>query len=178
MTVNACNYFTALWHLKEMVWMKQRLNFKSSLPESNRLYIVREVQGWPGLCQQHKRFYSDSATSPGHHVWVHHFEMSVLQGAHWLFQTNENHWGLSQGCKEGVTFIKFAACGWALPCSSMSSLRVSHVLLNCLVHIIVKQDTVTLSISCYTMWKKISINQLFWVQIHTCHVLPSWQLFL
>jgi hypothetical protein len=51
---------------------------------------------------QHDRFYPDSVASSGHHFWVHQqFEISVFVGPTTLVKTNENHCGLSQGCKKG-----------------------------------------------------------------------------
>lgn len=102
----------------------QTLTFQDILPLHQHIFFGILASYW---CQHHRRFYPDSTGSSGHHVWVH-FEISALHGAPCLVQTNQNHWQLSQVCKEGVTFIKFAAYGWALPLSSMSSLRVSQVL--------------------------------------------------
>jgi hypothetical protein len=52
-------------------------------------------------CQQHERFYSECVASSKYRIWVHHrFEISTLLGAPSVVQTNENHWGLNEGCEE------------------------------------------------------------------------------
>jgi hypothetical protein len=42
--------------------------------------------------------------------------------------------------------------------------------------IIAKQINVMLCINCYIMWKKINMNNAFWIPKHTCHDLASWWL--
>jgi hypothetical protein len=90
---------------------------------------------------------------------------------------NADHWGLSQGCKEGSSWF-FSPL---LPMSPSSNLPYGNkchavgwswqfpgsFLPNHLVRIIPKQVIVILCINCYIMWKKINMNHFF-TSHHSC----------
>jgi hypothetical protein len=109
--------------------------------------------------------------------------MSVL-GAPSLVQTIENHCGLSQGCKEGVSLFPSPLLPVSpssnLPCVDKHCHAVGDLwqflrclLPNCLVNNIVKQVNMILCINCYTMWKKINMNHSFESQNTLAMILPA-----
>lgn len=59
------------------------------------------------LCQQHKMFYSDCVASSGDSIWLSSSEVwnFCLPRCIFIGPNNENHWGLSLGCKEGGSWF-------------------------------------------------------------------------
>jgi hypothetical protein len=107
-----------------------------------------------------------------------------------LAQTYENHWGLSQGCKESCSWFPSPLLSMSpssnLPYVDMHchvvgwlSLTVSQVFLpNRLVHISAKEVTVILCFNWYIMRKKLNLNHSFWIPKYNSHDLSRWQLYL
>jgi hypothetical protein len=82
------------------------------------------------------------------------------------FFVGPNKW-ISLGSKSEVRAVRRVVHDFSAHCCHCCLHQICHIfdehcLLNCLVHIILKQDTVILCINYYTMWKKINMNHSLW----------------